>query len=169
MTKKNLIVVLAVSTLLASGASMAQTANGTVTATGSFNAATCNVSIPSSTVSFGSLTNAELDAAKAFASLKKLSATPIVVNNCSTGASLTVTTTTAQENGYFYPTVGGKAQRDFALWLDIGKQGIKNNTPMQLVNGSYPIDFDLVKITNTKDSKYTGNWNAQYTLVATYN
>lgn len=66
MFSKNKITIAAISALLISGTAMAQTSSGSVSATGSFNAATCSVTLPNATASFGTVTNQEVNAAKAY-------------------------------------------------------------------------------------------------------
>ena len=166
MFSKNKITIAAISALLISGTAMAQTSSGSVSATGSFNAATCSVTLPNATASFGTVTNQEVNAAKAYQKIKSVTADQgISVTDCTTPASLTVATTNFQSNGYVYP-----ALKDFALWMKVGDKGVSSyNAPIELANGTYPIELQMIKISNNYNKNHTGAWSAQYTLTATYN
>lgn len=175
MFSKNKITIAAISALLISGTAMAQTSSGSVSATGSFNAATCSVTLPNATASFGTVTNQEVNAANAYQKIKTVIADQgISVTNCTTPASLTVATTNTQANGYVYPALaeanGLPQQRDFALWMKVGNKAVSSyNAPIELANGTYPIELQMIKISNNYNKNYTGAWSAQYTLTATYN
>ncbi|HFI6382477.1 TPA: adhesin [Escherichia coli] len=174
MFSKNKITIAAISALLISGTAMAQTSSGSVSATGSFNAATCSVTLPNATASFGTVTNQEVNAAKAYQKIKSVTADQgISVTNCTTPASLTVATTNTQSNGYVYPALNeatGNQQRDFALWMKVGDKAVSSyNAPIELANGTYPIELQMIKISNNYNKNHTGAWSAQYTLTATYN
>ena len=92
---------------------------------------------------------------------------------CTTPASLTVATTNFQSNGYVYPALNeatGNQQKDFALWMKVGDKGVSSyNAPIELANGTYPIELQMIKISNNYNKNHTGAWSAQYTLTATYN
>lgn len=174
MFSKNKITIAAISALLISGTAMAQTSSGSVSATGSFNAATCSVTLPNATASFGTVTNQEVNAAKTYQKIKSVTADQgISVTDCNTPASLTITTTNPQSNGYVYPVLSesnGNNQKDFALWMKVGDQNISSyNTPIELANGTYPIELQMIKMSGNFNKNHTGTWSAQYTLTATYN
>ncbi|EPD9023973.1 hypothetical protein HmCmsJML095_02046 [Escherichia coli] len=176
MFSKNKITIAAISALLISGTAMAQTSSGSVSATGSFNAATCSVTLPNATASFGTVTNQEVNAAKAYQKIKSVTADQgISVTDCTTPASLTVATTNFQLNGYVYPALNeneatGNQQKDFALWMKVGDKDVSSyNVPIELANGTYPIELQMIKISNNYNKNHIGAWSAQYTLTATYN
>lgn len=173
MFSKNKITIAAISALLISGTAMAQTSSGSVSATGSFNAATCSVTLPNATASFGTVTNQELNAARQYDTIKTVTANQqISVTDCTTPASLTVATTNFQHNGYVYPALNeatGNQQKDFALFMKVGEHGVSYNTPIELDNGTYPIELQMIKISNNTAKNHIGAWSAQYTLTATYN
>lgn len=153
---------------------MAQTSSGSVSATGSFNAATCSVTLPNTTASFGTVTNQAVNAAKAYQKIKSVTADQsISVTDCTTTASLTVTTTNYQNQSYVYPALNeatGAQQKDFALWMKVGDKDVSAyNAPIELANGTYPIELQMIKISNNYNKKHIGTWSAQYTLTATYN
>ena len=155
MFSKNKITIAAISALLISGTAMAQTSSGSVSAT-------------------GSVTNQEVNAAKAYQKIKSVTADQgISVTDCTTPASLTVATTNFQSNGYVYPALNeatGNQQKDFALWMKVGDKGVSSyNAPIELANGTYPIELQMIKISNNYNKNHTGAWSAQYTLTATYN
>ncbi len=76
----------------------------------------------------------------------------ISVTDCTTPASLTVATTNFQSNGYVYPALNeatGNQQKDFALWMKVGDKGVSSyNAPIELANGTYPIELQMIKISN---------------------
>ncbi|HDD9276477.1 TPA: adhesin [Escherichia coli] len=159
-----------VSALFFSGAAMAGQSTGSVAVQGSVGAATCTVELPNTTVSFPALTNGELSNAPQWDVISEQTTNPIVVRDCGdSGASLTVTSSAPVEGGYAYPRVGGTAQRDMALWMKVDNKDATYNKPTQIKDGSLPIKFELVKTSNSKNISYTGSWDNQYTLTATYN
>ncbi|QMM78526.1 adhesin [Escherichia coli] len=174
MFSKSKIAITAISALLISGTAMAQTSTGSVSATGTFNAATCSVTLPNATVSFGTVTNQEVNNAKQYQKIKTVTADQrITVTDCTTPASLEVTTANTQTGGYVYPALSegtNNQQRDFALWMKVGNTGVSSySTPIKLANGSYPIELQMIKMSGNYNKNYTGAWSAQYTLTATYN
>lgn len=173
MFAKNKITIAAISALLISGTAMAQTSSGSVSATGTFNAATCSVTLPNATASFGTVTNQEVNAAKTWQKIKSVTADQgISVTDCTTPASLTVATTNFTSNGYVYPALNEATtqQKDFALWMKVGGKDVSSyNAPIELANGTHPIELQMIKISNNYNKNHTGAWSAQYTLTATYN
>lgn len=174
MKKEKQLIIGVVSALLISGSAAAAEKTSILTASGSFDAQTCTVSMPDTmTADFGHVTNAQMNGAKAMAKIATKEAGSIQVSNCSTPASLTVTTTNNNKNNYVYPAMdvvdrAEGQQKDFALWLKANNQDVMLTQPFALDNGTYPLTLELIKMTNNYNKKRTGGWSATYTLNVTY-
>lgn len=54
--------------------------------------------------------------------------------------------------------------------MKVGDKAVSSyNAPIELANGTYPIELQMIKISNNYNKNHTGAWSAQYTLTATYN
>ncbi|WP_410706241.1 adhesin [Citrobacter amalonaticus] len=172
--KKNKLLIGVISALLISGSAAAAEKTSVLTASGSFDAQSCTVSMPETmTADFGHVTNAQVNNAKAMAKIATQDAGSIQVSNCTTPASLTVTTTNSNRNNYVYPAMDvvdptEGQQKDFALWLKANNKDVTLTKAFALDNGTYPLTLELVKMTSNFNKNRTGGWSATYTLNVTY-
>ncbi|EQC3334525.1 type 1 fimbrial protein [Escherichia coli] len=171
------------SAIAATPASGTTIGTGTLAVTGTVGESACTVSFPAS-VTMPSFSKADFSAKAPNSVITTQSAGNITFSGCS-GQSVNIkvaTTSKTSGNGLqTFPSVGGKVQGQYALFLGLEKAGAKRyikvnnlddpnfqNIGVTNDNFTIPVSVDVYKIgTNANDISY-GSYSVSYVFTATY-
>lgn len=174
MNKK--IVALAISALFVSSTAMAETVNSTLTVTGALGTATCNVQLPSGSLSVPTLSDSDINSKSTWQKITEIDAGNITVSNCSGKTlQLTVDATGGAKSGtYLYPMLANmnQQQRDFAFHMTVGESGASLGAQQEISseNGNIPVKLSLIKLSGNYNKQYSGGtYSVPYTFNVTYN